>query len=123
VVERSWRHILVIFRQHRSGDGQLCVDMGSPGNPSPHRTVSQIAGERVVNCIRLRGLASHVPHRFSLPHRSAASCVLVTLARTIGQETRRGVALQLTNGELASAANVTPFTVSRLISDCDVTVS
>jgi CRP-like cAMP-binding protein len=40
----------------------------------------------------------------------------VTLARTIGQETRGGVALLLTNEELANAAKVTPFTVSRLIS-------
>ena len=42
--------------------------------------------------------------------------VLVTLARTIGQETKGGVVLHLTNEELANAANVTPFAVSRLIS-------
>jgi len=43
--------------------------------------------------------------------------VLVTLARTIGQETPDGVALPITNEELANAANVTPFTVSRLMSE------
>ncbi len=47
--------------------------------------------------------------------RQRVAQVLVTLARTIGQETRGGVALLLTNEELANAANVTPFTVSRLI--------
>ena len=64
----------LLSRQHRSGDGQFSVDMGSPDNPRPHRTVSQVAGERVVDCIRLRGLASHVSRRFSLLHKSAASC-------------------------------------------------
>ena len=48
--------------------------------------------------------------------RQRVAQVLVTLARTIGQETRGGVALHLTNEELANAANVTPFAVSRLIS-------
>jgi CRP/FNR family transcriptional regulator, nitrogen oxide reductase regulator len=41
--------------------------------------------------------------------------VLVTLARTVGQEAPSGVALQITNEELANAANVTPFTASRLM--------
>ncbi len=35
---------------------------------------SQVARERVVNCVRLRGLASCVPHKFSLLHGSAKSC-------------------------------------------------
>jgi CRP-like cAMP-binding protein len=48
--------------------------------------------------------------------RQRVAQVLVALARTIGQETRGGVALHLTNEELANAANVTPFAVSRLIS-------
>lgn len=48
--------------------------------------------------------------------RQRVAQVLVTLARTIGQKTRGGVALLLTNEELANAAKVTPFTVSRLIS-------
>ena len=48
--------------------------------------------------------------------RQRVAQVLVTLARTIGQETNGGVALHLTNEDLANAANVTPFAVSRLIS-------
>jgi CRP-like cAMP-binding protein len=43
--------------------------------------------------------------------------VLVTLFRTVGQETPDGVALNITNEELASAANITPFTASRLMSE------
>jgi CRP-like cAMP-binding protein len=35
---------------------------------------------------------------------------------TIGQEAPGGVALQITNEELANAANVTAFTASRLMS-------
>jgi CRP-like cAMP-binding protein len=49
--------------------------------------------------------------------RQRVAQVLVTLARTIGQETRGGIALHLTNEELANAANVTPFAVSRLITE------
>ena len=49
--------------------------------------------------------------------RQRVAQVLVTLARTIGQETRGGIALRLTNEELANAANVTPFAVSRLITE------
>jgi CRP/FNR family transcriptional regulator, nitrogen oxide reductase regulator len=43
--------------------------------------------------------------------------VLLTLARTVGQEVAGGIALQITNEELANAANVTPFTASRLMSE------
>ena len=39
-----------------------------------------------------------------------------SVARTIGKEVAGGAALQITNEELASAANVTPFTASRLMS-------
>ena len=42
--------------------------------------------------------------------------VLVALARTIGKETSGGIELQITNEELANAANITPFTASRLMS-------
>jgi CRP/FNR family transcriptional regulator, nitrogen oxide reductase regulator len=49
--------------------------------------------------------------------RQRVAQVLVTLARTIGQEVSDGVALQITNEELANAANVTPFTTSRLMSE------
>ena len=55
------------------------------------------------------GLACHTS-------RQRVAHVLVTLARTIGTEVAGGTALQITNEELANAANVTPFTVSRLMS-------
>jgi CRP/FNR family transcriptional regulator, nitrogen oxide reductase regulator len=48
--------------------------------------------------------------------RQRVAQILVTLARTIGQKVPGGIALQITNDELANAANVTPFTASRLIS-------
>jgi CRP-like cAMP-binding protein len=48
--------------------------------------------------------------------RQRVAQVLVTLARTIGEKTPGGIALHITNEELANAANVTPFTASRLIS-------
>jgi CRP-like cAMP-binding protein len=48
--------------------------------------------------------------------RQRVAQVLVTLARTIGQETPDGVDLQITNEELANAANITPFTASHLMS-------
>lgn len=41
--------------------------------------------------------------------------VLESLAGVIGQEVPGGVELDVTNEELANAANVTPFTVSRLL--------
>jgi CRP-like cAMP-binding protein len=49
--------------------------------------------------------------------RQRVAQVLVTLARTIGKKAPGGIALHITNEELANAANVTPFTVSRLISE------
>jgi CRP/FNR family transcriptional regulator, nitrogen oxide reductase regulator len=42
--------------------------------------------------------------------------VIVTLGRTIGQKVPGGVEFRVTNEELANAANVTPFTASRLVS-------
>jgi CRP/FNR family transcriptional regulator, nitrogen oxide reductase regulator len=56
------------------------------------------------------GLACHTA-------RQRVAQVLITLARTIGQEAPGGVSLQITNEELANAANVTPFTTSRLMSE------
>ena len=41
--------------------------------------------------------------------------VLVTLGRTIGKKVPGGVEVRITNEELANAANVTPFTASRLM--------
>src|SRR4029077_15469059 len=43
--------------------------------------------------------------------------VLITLARTVGQKTTSDVTLDITNEELADAANITVFTASRLISE------
>ena len=43
--------------------------------------------------------------------------VLVNLTRGIGQEVPGGVELDVTNEELADAANITPFTASRILSD------
>jgi CRP/FNR family transcriptional regulator, nitrogen oxide reductase regulator len=42
--------------------------------------------------------------------------LLIQLAGVIGQESPEGVEFDATNGELASAANITPFTASRLSS-------
>lgn len=61
-------------------------------------------------------LASHVGLAcYSARQRLAQ--VLITLARTIGQEAPGGVELNVTNEDLANAANVTPFTASRLVSE------
>jgi CRP-like cAMP-binding protein len=49
--------------------------------------------------------------------RQRVAHVLVSLGRTIGKETPGGITLDVTNEELANAANVTPFTTSRLISE------
>jgi len=64
-------------------------------------------------------LAWHVTSHIGLACHTArqrVAQVLVTLARTVGQEVRGGVALPITNEDLANAANVTPFTASRLMS-------
>ena len=42
--------------------------------------------------------------------------VLVNLAPTIGQKVLGGIELGLTNEELADSANMTPYTVSRMVS-------
>jgi CRP-like cAMP-binding protein len=55
------------------------------------------------------GLACHAA-------RQRVAQVLVTLARTVGENAPGGIALRITNEELANAANVTPFTASRLMS-------
>jgi len=43
--------------------------------------------------------------------------VLVCLAQSIGQKVPGGVEIDVTNEELASAANITPFTASHLLSE------
>jgi len=60
-------------------------------------------------------LASHISLACHTVRQRVAR-VLVTLARTIGRETAGGVELQITNEELANAANITLFTASRLMS-------
>jgi CRP/FNR family transcriptional regulator, nitrogen oxide reductase regulator len=52
-----------------------------------------------------------------LTARQRVAQVLITLGRTIGKETPAGIALDITNEDLANAANVTSFTTSRLISE------
>jgi len=49
--------------------------------------------------------------------RQRVAQVLVTLARTMGEKAPGGMALDVTNEELANAANVTTFTTSRLMSE------
>jgi CRP-like cAMP-binding protein len=56
------------------------------------------------------GLACHTA-------RQRVANTLLTLARTVGEEVPGGLALRITNEELANAANVTVFTASRLISE------
>ena len=49
--------------------------------------------------------------------RTDASHLLVSLASAIGKATAAGVEMSITNEDLAEGANVTPFTVSRCLSD------
>jgi CRP/FNR family transcriptional regulator, nitrogen oxide reductase regulator len=61
-------------------------------------------------------LTSHISLACSTARQRVAQ-VLVTLGRTIGREAPGGIVLDITNEDLANAANVTPFTASRLISE------
>jgi CRP-like cAMP-binding protein len=61
-------------------------------------------------------LASHIGLACHTARQRVAQ-VLVTLGRTVGERVPGGIALQITNEELANAANVTPFTASRAISE------
>jgi CRP-like cAMP-binding protein len=60
-------------------------------------------------------LASHVALTCHTARQRLAQ-VLASLARGIGREVPDGIELDITNEELANAANVTPFTASRLFS-------
>jgi len=60
-------------------------------------------------------LASHISLACHTARQRVAQ-VLVTLARTVGEKAPGGIALRITNEDLANAANVTPFTASRLVS-------
>jgi CRP-like cAMP-binding protein len=61
-------------------------------------------------------LAAHVA-LISHSARERLAGVLVSLADGFGQDVPGGVKLVITNEELANAANVTPFTASRLLSE------
>lgn len=61
-------------------------------------------------------LADHVA-LISQTARERLARVLVCLAETIGDKNSGGFEFDATNEELASAANVTPFTASRLLSE------
>jgi CRP-like cAMP-binding protein len=43
--------------------------------------------------------------------------VLLSLAQGIGQRVRSGIQIEITNEQLANAANITPFTTSRFLSE------
>jgi CRP/FNR family transcriptional regulator, nitrogen oxide reductase regulator len=60
-------------------------------------------------------LASHVALTCHTARQRLAQA-LASLAKTIGQHVAGGVELDVTNEEVANAANVTPFTASRLFS-------
>jgi CRP-like cAMP-binding protein len=60
-------------------------------------------------------LASHVALTCHTARQRLAQ-VLASLARAIGEDVPGGIELDVTNEEIANAANVTPFTASRLFS-------
>jgi len=61
----------------------------------------------------------HASHMALISHtaRQRLARVLITLAHGIGHKVPGGVEIDIKNEELANAANVTPFTASRLISE------
>jgi CRP/FNR family transcriptional regulator, nitrogen oxide reductase regulator len=61
-------------------------------------------------------LASHIA-LITHSARQRLARVLICLAETIGERVAEGFEFDATNEELASAANVTPFTASRLLSE------
>jgi len=61
-------------------------------------------------------LASHVALTCHNARQKLAE-TLITLASTIGHSTRAGIELDVTNEELANAANVSVFTASRLLNE------
>jgi CRP-like cAMP-binding protein len=61
----------------------------------------------------------HASHMALISHtaRQRLARVLTSLAHGIGHKVPGGIELDITNEELANAANVTPFTASRLLSE------
>jgi CRP-like cAMP-binding protein len=58
---------------------------------------------------------AHIALTHDTAHQRLAHA-LTNLAKTIGQSAERGIEVDVRNEELASEANVTPFTASRLVS-------
>jgi CRP-like cAMP-binding protein len=61
-------------------------------------------------------LAAHMA-LISNTARERLAHVLLSLAQGIGQRVRGGIQIEITNEQLANAANITPFTASRLLSE------
>ena len=61
-------------------------------------------------------LATHLS-LISNSARERLAHVLVSLSRGIGQKSSKGITLEITNEQLANTANVSPFTVSRLLTE------
>jgi CRP-like cAMP-binding protein len=66
-----------------------------------------------VNC----AIATQVSLSCHTARQRLAVVVLVNLASGIGHAVRGGTELAIRNEELAAAANITPFTASRIMSD------
>jgi CRP/FNR family transcriptional regulator, nitrogen oxide reductase regulator len=64
-------------------------------------------------------VADHVALTYHTARQRLAN-VLIRLAGVIGQKVPGGIEFDATNEELASAANITPFTASRLVSEWQV---
>ena len=84
--------------------------MGPHHNPGPPRTVSPAAGNALLDASDYVEwhLTSHIGLACCTARQRVAQ-TLVTLARSVGQEAAGGIALHITNEDLANAANVTPF--------------
>ena len=70
-------------------------------------------------CVAMRYLDLYISAHAALVSETAQqrlASVLTRLADAIGRPVAQGTELQVTNDELASAANITPFTASRLLS-------
>lgn len=61
-------------------------------------------------------LATHLS-LISNSARERLAHVLVSLSRGIGQKSSKGITLEITNEQLANTANISPFTVSRLLAE------
>jgi CRP-like cAMP-binding protein len=90
----------------------------------PGKVIRSLAAQRpgiLENCMSIASdyLAWYSATHLSLIRdraRTRLVQVVSTLAKDIGTRTAQGIALKVSNEELANAANVTPFTASRIIS-------